>query len=359
MKLMEHCSPNSQGFGNRLFVCEIHQQDDGIHETDCPLKILVRLYGGNVLPKDAPTRILDETTETMVFYGLGMKGLGPKLYGTFEGGRLEEFIESSAISVKDWAEDSNINKEVARIVADYHSQDFPLVKQPQDIVKILEECYAGYLKIKNEVARTVTPEEFEAARDFFEFDVLTECSWIRKVLPLVNSRVVFSHNDVNRGNHLVRNSDKKIILVDYEFSGYCYRGFEIGNYFGMKMFDFGAEKFRTGYDYPNEEYRREFIMAYSERIKQNGYFAGDWHDSDDNAIDSVDHIVMEAEFGSFAVRLINVAWCLRDALNWIKVIRMRSKFDPDFEFGKAFTTVSHFYQQRKQVFLKAYPQFNV
>jgi thiamine kinase-like enzyme len=292
----------------------------------------------------------------MVFYGLGIKGLGPKLYGTFEGGRLEEFIDSTSISVKDWCEDSRINREVAKCVADYHSQDFPLVKQPINIPVILEESYRKYVTIKDKVISLLTTEEYETAKDFFEFDALTEASWMRRVIPLINSRVLFCHTDVNRNNNLVRISDNKLVLIDYEFSSYFFRGCEIGNYFDMKMFDFGAEKFRTGYGYPSKEYREEFIKEYIKCIKINGHFTDDW---DEAGRDSFDHIVMESEFGAFAVRLINIVWCLRDSIDWITITRMRRKFDPDMEFGKAFTTFVYFYRDKKKEFLETYPEFDV
>lgn len=38
-------------------------------------------------------------TEVLTFYALGVKGFGPKLYGTFDGGRVEEFIPVSTMRV--------------------------------------------------------------------------------------------------------------------------------------------------------------------------------------------------------------------------------------------------------------------
>lgn len=46
-----------------------------------PSKVVVRLFGGNVLPKDAPIRSLNETSETLVFYIVGAARLGKVLYG--------------------------------------------------------------------------------------------------------------------------------------------------------------------------------------------------------------------------------------------------------------------------------------
>lgn len=53
----------------------------------------MRIYGGNLLPKDHPHRALDETGEVLVYYALAQRKLAPELYGFFPGGRIEQYIE--------------------------------------------------------------------------------------------------------------------------------------------------------------------------------------------------------------------------------------------------------------------------
>lgn len=60
-----------------------------------PPKVLIRLYGGNVLPKDMPTRVLTEASECVVFFALSERGWAPMLHGVFDGGRVEEYIPVS------------------------------------------------------------------------------------------------------------------------------------------------------------------------------------------------------------------------------------------------------------------------
>lgn len=80
----------SAGFGNRLFICGTKS---GVRAV--PDKVLVRLYGGNVLPSDNPFRVLTEAGECVVFFALAAKGWAPQLYGVFQGGRVEEYIPVS------------------------------------------------------------------------------------------------------------------------------------------------------------------------------------------------------------------------------------------------------------------------
>lgn len=55
---------------------------------------------------------------------------------------------------------------------------------------------------------------------------------------------VFSHNDLLANNVLLlepEKEDSKITFIDFEYSGYNVRGFDLGNYFAEAIMD---------YDYP-------------------------------------------------------------------------------------------------------------
>ena len=65
-------------------------------------------------------------------------------------------------------------------------------------------------------------------------------------MSTVNSPIVFSHNDLQGGNILLRhdlgdkddNMDAKLVVIDYEFCSYNYRAFDIANHFHEWMFDY-------------------------------------------------------------------------------------------------------------------------
>ena len=68
---------------------------------------------------------------------------------------------------------------------------------------------------------------------------------------MVNSPVVFCHNDLQGGNILLRNDlgatdenmDAKLVVIDYEFCSYNYRAFDIANHFQEWMFDYTNKSF--------------------------------------------------------------------------------------------------------------------
>ena len=86
-----------------MYLCELLNDDD--KEDIKPAKFLIRIMGGRVLSKE------DEATtfglmkpsigcQTINYIVQAMRGEGPKIYGVFEGGRIEEFIQSWVLIVK-------------------------------------------------------------------------------------------------------------------------------------------------------------------------------------------------------------------------------------------------------------------
>ena len=72
-----------------------------------------------------------------------------------------------------------------------------------------------------------------------------EIDWLLAFIKVVDSPVVFSHNDINTGNILVRedgsNNWDPVVFIDYEFASYNYRGFDIANHFNEWMYDYGRK----------------------------------------------------------------------------------------------------------------------
>lgn len=343
----------SLGLGNRLYKCRRVDATDQNEDTSST--VVVRLIGGNVLPRDAPIRVLNETSETLVFYSLGHLGLGPKLHAVFPGGRIEEFIQSRTMTLTEWLKDPSINVKLGQITARLHMTKHPIKKTPWNVRRIVQRCLNRF---KEQQEHSPTEEwmlpEIESS---INFDFESQLTFIESILPKLNSKIVFSSNDSNRSNFLVRTKSDgsdvdplQVMQVDYEFACYNYRAFDIGNYFGMKTFDFGAEVFTTGQGYPSEEYRRQFIQSYIDEINRIGP-PSDW---DPEGRDSLEHILLEADFGSYAVRVINVAWTLRDVKIWTEMVRKKKEKDPNarLEFDRfppyCHERRKHFVQRHKE-----------
>ncbi len=87
----------------------------------------------------------------------------------------------------------------------------------------------------------------------------------RKYLPQVGSPVVFSHNDLQEGNILIRpvyeTPEEKLILIDFEYCSYNYRGFDLANHFCEWSFNNNVEI------YPNFTYEPSDLPSDEERVK--------------------------------------------------------------------------------------------
>ncbi|CAG2180244.1 unnamed protein product [Oppiella nova] len=67
---------------------------------------------------------------------------------------------------------------------------------------------------------------------FKKHDLKTELEWLKKTVVAINSPIVFCHNDFRGSNIMVtknnNNSNDEIVLCDFEYSCYGYRGFDLG-----------------------------------------------------------------------------------------------------------------------------------
>ena len=83
--------------------------------------------------------------------------------------------------------------------------------------------------------------------------------------------MVFCHNDLTVGNIL--SLPGGLMAIDYEFSCYNYRGFDLGLHFSEQMFNNNTSEypfFEYNYDkYPSKEFQLGFFSSYIDQFKQN------------------------------------------------------------------------------------------
>jgi len=118
----------------------------------------------------------------------------------------------------------------ARKLARFHHVRVPINKRPpsmSDKIDILMRCVE---KLTVELAPLPLPMDFNNER-----------MWLQSVFSKLHSRRVLGHNDMNRTNCLIRDDKDdpfdKVVLLDYEFSSYSYRGKDIGGHFSSRMID--------------------------------------------------------------------------------------------------------------------------
>ncbi|XP_037037664.1 choline kinase alpha-like [Bradysia coprophila] len=282
----------SGGYSGRLYIVEDVSETSNTNPIQ---KFLVRLYGGKLIENDDIVKAGKcETSEGIVFFANGIQGLGPKLFGVFDGGRVEEFIPSHRLTEADLTDD-NISLELVRKLARFHALQLPVPKQKRDILLMSVMYQDEYnkdntLKLAKRVG--IDPDELR----YLDDDYVAEHAFLRSFESKVSGRLVLCHGDLNKNNILVRDTpdrfDERVMLIDYELAATDYRGCDLGALLVCKvleMTDDGA--FNIVCEWPDEKYRRMILTEYLNETKKLNYFK-----FDANGLDSVDHLMMEVDF---------------------------------------------------------------
>ncbi|KAK9754187.1 hypothetical protein QE152_g1666 [Popillia japonica] len=254
-------------------------------ESEPPNSVLIRIYGQTHGDRNMEHLL----TESVIFTLLSERGLGPKLYGLFPGGRIEQYIDARPLLTNELS-DSALSEMIARKMAAIHSMEVPLHKEPGWLWDTIDR----WLKTCEKKLRGDLPD---VAKDLADINLREEVKFLRNrleaeqspvvfchndmqegnILEAEQSPVVFCHNDMQEGNILIRqdindnNDDKtKIVLIDFEYCSYNYRSYDLANHFIEWTYNYTVEK-EPYYsdipeDYPSDDQRLSFIRAYLDEM---------------------------------------------------------------------------------------------
>ena len=171
----------------------------------------------------------------------------------------------------------------------------------------------------------VPEEEVEAASIVAKIDFESEIEYLLGVIVSLNPPVVFSHNDINTGNILVKEDLKDsdpVVLIDYEFASYNYRGFDLANHFNEWMYDYRRKDFpyyyRNTNNYPSKEEQRAWVETYLATFRERQAQVRENNPVEGGQVEdtsSVSRVLREVEVFSLASHLLWSLWCLRQAQN--------------------------------------------
>lgn len=293
---------------NRLFIVENRSKVVRFENN----KVLLRLFGGKLVEPNDPFKVLTITEESLVCFKIGLSGLGPKVLGVFDGGRLEEFIPSRTLADADLLKPV-IRMQIAQKLARLHLLEIPIGKVPFDRLDQVRTKFStikpqDYIDVANnlELKKKGVNCEFIA-----NFGYAKEVDWLGGIQPQIKSRNVMCTRDLNRLNCLVRETPDKfnelITLIDFEFFGFGPRACDLAAHFTNWMFDLSKTN-NQGIELPSPEIRRQYCKVYLKEI--NKLSAGIKFDK--FGLDSVDHLVEETEF----FMMMNFLFCISLVLNW-------------------------------------------
>ncbi|XP_052489604.1 probable ethanolamine kinase isoform X1 [Gossypium raimondii] len=222
------------------------------------VSVTVRLYGPNteyVINRERWVKDMLIISSTTAIKYLSAAGFGAKLLGVFGNGMVQSFINARTLTPADMRKPKLVS-EIAKQLRRFHQVEIPGSKEPQlwvDIFKFFEK--ASTLQFEDtDKQRTYETISFK--------EVHKEVTELKELTTLLNSPVVFAHNDLLSGNLMHNEEQEKLYLIDFEYGSYNYRGFDIGNHFNEY----------AGYDcdyslYPSKDEQYHFFRHYLEPEK--------------------------------------------------------------------------------------------
>ncbi|XP_078139269.1 choline kinase alpha isoform X2 [Centroberyx gerrardi] len=245
------------GLSNKLFLCSLPDSLDSV--GDEPRSVLLRLYGA--ILQGAEAMVL----ESVMFAILAERELGPKLYGIFPQGRLEQYVPSRKLDTCELS-DLSISAEVAEKMAKFHGMRMPFNKEPKWLFGTMDKYLSQVMRLN-----FTRESHLRRFNRLLSYNLPQEMDMLKSLLESTHSPVVFCHNDCQEGNVLLlkgrQSSDRqKLMLIDFEYSSYNYRGFDIGNHFCEWMYDYSCDKFPffkvDAQNYPSKAQQLHFIESY-------------------------------------------------------------------------------------------------
>ncbi|XP_044738084.1 choline/ethanolamine kinase isoform X1 [Chrysoperla carnea] len=241
---------------------------------DEPNQVLLRVYG-QVHGERALEHLI---TESVIFTLLSERRMGPRLHGIFPGGRIEQYINARPLTTTELSIPS-ISRQIANKMGIIHSMDIPISKEPQWIWKTAERWIntVETCVVKDQKCRTQYNEQILKIKNY---DLKNELIWLQQYVNNLKSPVVFCHNDMQEGNILIQQQNActdetvtssigdndQLILIDYEYCSYNYRGFDMANHFLEWTYEYTNPEYPFFYElpnnYPTKEQQLNFIQEY-------------------------------------------------------------------------------------------------
>jgi len=158
------------------------------------MRVLLRVYGNGV------DQLCDRQKELYFLEMLSALKIGPKLLGIFRNGRFEQHLESETLCNDDLC-DPSTSRNIAQRLRQLHNI-IDIFPPPQEDIK--PEVWVNIDKWLPLALSTISSDTFKCTEeqrkdlDEFNFETLKDEIEVLKIkLELINSPIVFAHNDVS------------------------------------------------------------------------------------------------------------------------------------------------------------------
>ncbi|WVQ84560.1 hypothetical protein IAT38_006714 [Cryptococcus sp. DSM 104549] len=241
-----------------------------------PPTLLFRVYGPS---SDA---LISRSEELRILHVLSSQyGIGPRVYGTFTNGRVEQFFPSRALNAEELHEPV-ISRGIARRMSELHSVDLRLLgyDEGRDTEPTLWRCLDEWSEAAKEVLDTLSAlgGKWELwVEKFGLHKIRGEVQAYRKFVEMQPGKgrgVVFAHNDTQYGNLLLLDvklpphapDHHRFIVIDFEYASPNPRGYDVANHFHEWRANYHhptlSHSLIPHHPYPTLEQRQDFYRAY-------------------------------------------------------------------------------------------------
>ncbi|XP_054157527.1 choline/ethanolamine kinase-like [Oppia nitens] len=302
--------PINDGFTNSLYVCELLLPE---LEDKTYRKVIVRY-----VDYESVEHLYVKEHVLAINLILSQLEIAPKLLCVFKNGTISEYIENRYFNASDYHNKTLVSL-LARKLARLHSLCIPVPKDGTS--KSRENIFVKWFD--TEMRHNISCDGFigkylhENSNRYPIFSTLSlaeETDWYLKTVDALNCPIVFSHNDLNRRNILISESnnnnnnnnenfeDIEIYLIDFDWCVYDYRGTDFGQYFSrwaQEETDFGVGVF------PTNEQMIPFIDSY---IGQMSQLVGDKYQK--QAINSREQLIKESKVFTLMAFIKDILYCI-------------------------------------------------
>ncbi|XP_074593727.1 choline kinase A2-like [Brevipalpus obovatus] len=311
------CSPIQRGKSNQIFICQLGESSPSSSTLFCqqpkvPTKVIVRFYGSEHTGKGNRYKSLCEENELELLRILHDRGMGPKVHATFDGGRIEEFVESTPMLHRDLITAPMV-KILGRKVAQFNSLEHWKLVPDSNVFDAFSNLRAQrdeqLIEIEKKIELISTGSgkaKWLAIKEFTESDVID--SLVNTCRQYFHTKI-FAHLDLNYTNFLlIKSTDENnnhveglqdIMLIDLENCMLAYRAIELGKFFGELSFEEDIY-----HSLPCELYE-ELIQAFC------GSYLDEWRKSGkycDPVFEDFDYVQKEIKLGILFSTVFHIIW---------------------------------------------------
>jgi choline kinase len=259
-----------------------------------PTKVLLRVYGPQA------EHLIDRENELQVLQRLARKKIGPRLLGTFQNGRFEQYFNAITLTPSD-LRDPDTSRQIAKRMRELHDgidvlqterDNGPAVLRNWDMWLDNVSRIATFLD--RQLEKSIALKQKSWTHGWMANGYVCGLPWEKfqhvvtkyrehivsyyKSQKALSDQLVFAHNDTQYGNILrVRpddekspllqpaNKHKQLIVIDFEYAAANMRGQEFANHFTEWTYNYHdpvTSHACNARRYPSIEEQRRFIKAY-------------------------------------------------------------------------------------------------